>query len=87
MPHKQHKYESDNIKKITDDIFRQLNCKRLDVGDNLVGIDFRLKEMDLRLDMESDAVRIVGIYGIGGIGGFPIPEVYLTYKINFLVIS
>ncbi|RVW21566.1 TMV resistance protein N [Vitis vinifera] len=62
-------YESNQIKEITNNIFRQLKCKRLDVGANLVGIGSRVKEMILRLHMESSDVRIVGICGVGGIEG------------------
>ncbi|KAJ9686989.1 hypothetical protein PVL29_015729 [Vitis rotundifolia] len=61
-------YESDQIKEITDSIFRRLKRKRLDVGANLVGIDSHVKEMILWLHMESSDVRIVGIYRVGGIG-------------------
>eukprot|EP00261_Vitis_vinifera_P037921 XP_019079164.1 PREDICTED: TMV resistance protein N isoform X2 [Vitis vinifera] len=68
-------YESNQIKEITNNIFRQLKCKRLDVGANLVGIGSRVKEMILRLHMESSDVRIVGICGVGGIGKTTIAKV------------
>ncbi|KAJ9687304.1 hypothetical protein PVL29_015979 [Vitis rotundifolia] len=69
------RYESNQIKEIANSIFRQLKCKRLDAGANLVGIDSRVKEMILRLHMESSDVRIVGIYGVGGIGKTTIAKV------------
>nr|V9M2S5.1 RecName: Full=Disease resistance protein RPV1; AltName: Full=NAD(+) hydrolase RPV1; AltName: Full=Resistance to Plasmopara viticola protein; Short=MrRVP1 [Vitis rotundifolia]AGC24028.1 TIR-NB-LRR type resistance protein RPV1 [Vitis rotundifolia] len=69
------RYESNQIKEITNSIFRQLKCKRLDVGANLVGIDSHVKEMILRLHLESSDVRMVGIYGVGGIGKTTIAKV------------
>ena len=69
------RYESNHIKEITNSIFRQLKCKRLVVDANLVGIGSRVKEMILRLHMESSDVRIVGICGVGGIGKTTIAKV------------
>ncbi|XP_059652072.1 disease resistance protein L6-like [Cornus florida] len=46
----------------------ELKKKIMDVPDYLVGIDDRRKEMMELLNEDSDEVRVVGIYGIGGIG-------------------
>ena len=61
-------WESNYIKGIIYCIFRQLNCHIFDIDANLVGIDSRLKELHLLLRMELNDVRIVGIYGLGGMG-------------------
>ena len=58
-----------------------MNCKRFDVGANLVGMDSRVKEIILRLHMESSDVRIVGIYGVSGTGKTTIAKV--IYNIIF----
>ncbi|XP_034701629.1 disease resistance protein RPV1-like isoform X1 [Vitis riparia] len=71
------RYESDQIRQIVDNIFRQL---RFDVGANLVGMDSRVKEMILRLNMESSDVRIVGIYGVGGIGSLFFKKTILQWE-------
>ncbi|XP_034691602.1 disease resistance protein RPV1-like [Vitis riparia] len=62
-------YESEHINNITTTIAnRILNRKLLFVGDNLVGMDSHFRKISLRLSMESNDVRMVGICGIGGIG-------------------
>ena len=56
---------------IIQDIFKATSTKlnrRLFVAKYLVEIDSRVQEINLRLDIESNDVRMVGIYGLGGIG-------------------
>ena len=45
-----------------------LNSKQLHIDDNLVGMDSRLEDITSLLHMESNDVRLIGIWGIGGIG-------------------
>ena len=45
-----------------------LKPKRLHVDENLVGMDSRLEEMNALLSMGSNDVRMIGIWGIGGMG-------------------
>ncbi|KAL6343091.1 hypothetical protein AAG906_018924 [Vitis piasezkii] len=60
-------YESEHVNKIVNDIFRRLNCRMLDVGDNLVGMDSHVEEIIRRLCVDQlNDVRIIGICGIGG---------------------
>ena len=59
--------ESLIIQEIVKVISTELN-QRLFVAKYLVGIDSRVQEIKLRLDIESNDVRMLGIYGLGGIG-------------------
>ncbi|WJZ87739.1 hypothetical protein VitviT2T_007097 [Vitis vinifera] len=64
---KKNGYESEHVKEIVNDIFKRLNCKMLDVGDNLVGMDFHVNEIIRKLCVDQlNDVRIIGICGIGG---------------------
>ena len=62
------RYESEIIHRITQNISNMMKLKRLHVDENLVGMDSRLEEMSALLCMGSNDVRMVGIYGLGGIG-------------------
>ncbi|RVW79560.1 Disease resistance-like protein DSC1 [Vitis vinifera] len=54
---------------IIDDILKKLNPKVLYVNEDICGKELRLKELKSLLSIELiDDVRMIGIYGIGGIG-------------------
>ncbi|KAJ9675853.1 hypothetical protein PVL29_024687 [Vitis rotundifolia] len=65
--HVQHGYESQAIQRIVQDILSR-NLKLLHVGDKLIGMERRLKEMASLIPIDSNDVRVIGIYGIDGIG-------------------
>ena len=69
------RYESKHIKEITNEIFKRLNPKLLHIDDDMVGIDFRLKELKLLLSSHLNEVRVIGIYGTGGIGKTTIAKI------------
>jgi hypothetical protein len=60
--------ETKFIQDIVDQIFNKLNYTSVDTGE-LVAIDSRVDKLMLHLDMENtDIVRIIGIWGTGGMG-------------------
>ena len=56
------------VKKVTNDIHKRLNSKILHVGENIVGMNLHLDKLKSLINMELNEVRMIGIYGIGGIG-------------------
>ncbi|WKA11443.1 hypothetical protein VitviT2T_028940 [Vitis vinifera] len=61
-------YESKHIKEIVIQIFkRSMNSKLLHINDDIVGMGFRLKELKSLLSSDLNDIRVVGIYGPGGI--------------------
>lgn len=64
-----YQYESKLIMEIIDDILKKLNPKVLYVNEDICGKELRLKELKSLLSIELiNDVRMIGIYGIGGIG-------------------
>ncbi|KAF5479001.1 hypothetical protein F2P56_005515 [Juglans regia] len=62
-------YESRFIDKIVDEVSSKLNpAEYLDVARHPVGVNSRVEDMKALLNLETSDVRVVGIYGMGGIG-------------------
>ncbi|KAG6689847.1 hypothetical protein I3842_11G194700, partial [Carya illinoinensis] len=62
-------YESRLVDQIVKEISSKLKpAEYLDVAIHPVGVNSRVEEMKTLLDLEKSDVRIVGIYGMGGIG-------------------
>ncbi|XP_042518453.1 disease resistance protein RPV1-like [Macadamia integrifolia] len=61
-------YEGKLIRDVIKTVWSTLNKRPLIVSENLVGINFHIKEMLMLIDIKSDNRKIVGIHGLGGIG-------------------
>ncbi|XP_038704788.1 uncharacterized protein LOC120000742 [Tripterygium wilfordii] len=61
-------HEAKFIRGIVEKVLVELDPTRLLVAENHVGLDSRLEDMRKLLDRGSNDVRVVGIYGMGGIG-------------------
>ncbi|KAL6316820.1 hypothetical protein AAG906_021120 [Vitis piasezkii] len=75
--HVKHGYESQAIQRIVQDILRR-NLKLLHVGDKLIGMERRLKEMASLMPIDSNDVCMIGIYGIDGICKTTLAKVVLV---------
>nr|XP_016491655.1 PREDICTED: TMV resistance protein N-like isoform X2 [Nicotiana tabacum] len=62
-------HESKFIEKIIQQVLQEVNQTPLDVAWHPVGVDYRVKDIELLLQNEcEDKVRMIGIHGVGGIG-------------------
>ncbi|KAI8571183.1 hypothetical protein RHMOL_Rhmol01G0099000 [Rhododendron molle] len=60
--------EGELIKMIIKDVREKVNPTHLNVPDRQVGLERRVTKLNMLLNMESNCVRIVAIWGMGGIG-------------------
>lgn len=56
------------IQKIVDEVEALLQTREIKVPKDLVGMEDQIVAIEKLLDINSDGVRLIGIYGIGGIG-------------------
>ena len=86
------RFESDFIEDITCVILMKFSQKLLQVDKNLIGMDYRLEDMEeifpQIIDPLSNNVHMVGIYGFGGIGKTTMAKVlYNRIGAQFMITS
>ena len=75
------------IKEIVKDILNKLIITHSSDNENLVGMDARIQEMEMLLSLESDDVRMVGIWGMGGIGKQPLSKLFIVDSAMILKVA
>ncbi|KAJ9672866.1 hypothetical protein PVL29_026212 [Vitis rotundifolia] len=65
---KDYEYQLKYIEEILEVICKRLGPKQLHIDDDIVGMDSRLEELKSLINSQLHDVRVVGIYGTGGIG-------------------
>ncbi|KAG6676502.1 disease resistance protein RUN1-like [Carya illinoinensis] len=60
--------ESKFIKEIVQEVSRIVNSSYLNVAKYLVGMESRMQDIDLLLSIGMNDIRMVGIFGVGGVG-------------------
>ncbi|XP_075667784.1 TMV resistance protein N-like [Castanea sativa] len=66
--HLQDRSEAQLIQNIVGELWQKLSYEFLEDTEDLVGIESRVKELESCLVIGSDDVRIIGVWGMGGIG-------------------
>ncbi|KAL4198677.1 hypothetical protein AMTRI_Chr03g47250 [Amborella trichopoda] len=60
--------EANFISKVVESVLAELNYTPLNITDHIIGLDSRVDDVMRLLDINADDVRLIGIYGMGGIG-------------------